>query len=1747
MLGKPALTASYGNLPFYFEPNQGQAEPQVQFLSRGLGYQFFLTPAEAVFTFNRAEKDKGPFARPPHADPREGPVGRSAPFQSDVLRLRITGGNRKALFRGLEPTGGMSNYITGNEPGRWRKDIPQYARVRMEGVYPGVDLEYHGHPLGGPGKLEYDFVAAPGADPSQIRLAYTGCGKAELDAQGNLSFPLPGGKVAFQAPVAYQLAEGKRIPVESRYVLEAGNAIGFKLGAYDPSRPLVIDPTLLYSTYLGGTGDDVIDGIAVDGAGNAYVTGYTTGGFPTTDGTNNPSVFVAKVNPTGTGLVYSTTLGGSAINVTRATGIAVDSAGNAYLSGYTNGTFPTAGGANFGAVSALDYGFAAKLSTTGTLVYSGYFGGAANSKDTYCMAIAVDSTGAAYATGYTAGGVSVTSGAYITTQSSAVYEPFVAKIIPAGTGLAYCTYLGGQGWTYGFGIAVNASGNAFVTGYTESGGFPTTSGAYETTGSFSPFLVELNPAGSGVSYSTYLGGGVMAYAKSVTMDSSGNAFVAGSALAGAPTTPGSFQPSITGSRYDAYFAEVNPTGTGLVYATYLGDPSPSADTNAYGIALGSSDTVYLTGGTGSPNFPTTPDAIQTALGSAGSNAWMTVLNPLGGGSSDLVYSTYLGGNSSCSGLGIAVDSSGNPYVAGQTGAGFPTTPGAAQTVNGGGTDGFVMKFSLVTLPTATPTNSPTGTLTPPTSTPTLTTTPTLTPTSTVSLTFTPAGSPSSPTPPGTPSPPPVSTATPTATPSYSPTGSPTATVIVNLGSAQCLVSDTTHNLMYYNTGNCSPVTQQITPPPDSGSLSWLDPNYNTASVATWAAPVSSFVAQWVSPCNLTGSTSNTMWIGWDGGGNNPCGDSTGYVTDEYFRNVFTLAPGCAVTAAILTVSEDNWVDAWLNGVQVGPTAIGGFGNCTQIVVPPSLFRTGNNVLAFDAINGPYYPGSGWNPQGLTYEMCYNLSCTGAATSTPTATPTLTSTISPTPTGGTAGPTTTLTATPSSSPTPTLTLTATNTLTAPPSGTPTNSPTTVPTVCVASVATLTGGSGGAFNGTDGVDTDGTYLYEADWAANQIQVFQYSNNAPVTSYPVTSPIGMRKGPGNYLYVASNTTNQILVMNPLTGAAVTSIGAGLLNDPRALEFDASWNLFAGSYGSNRVLEFTQTAGVWSASATIGTSVLTNAEAVGIDAAGNIYVGDASNHRIEVFNHDGSNPRAWGTGLFTQDIQEIRFDGNGNLWVDDRQGNRALEFDTGGNLIGILGPPAGSLTLQSVSGVAIGPDGELVLGEAEPDNRVDRFTLCTPLPTATITETPTITPTPTMTLSPTLSPTPTSSPSATLTATPPSTPSATSTAVPTAFGGGTQCLVSDTTHNLMYFNTANCSGVTLQPTPPPDSGNLSWLDPNYNTASAGNWAAPVAASVGGWISPCNLAGSTSNTAWIGYDAAGDNPCGTTGNVVTEYFRNVFTLPAGCAVTAANLTLAVDNDCLVWLNGILEASDTTGGFTACDTYSIPVSAFQTGVNVLAFEVINAPIPAGQTNPQGLTYEMCYTATCGTFTATPANTLTATPSSTPTGSPTWSPTSTVTSGPTATMTATVSPTSTLSPTSTPTLSPTSTPSASPSWTPTATNTLRSRFLTPTPTPTATVSTVEIGPPYPNPVRGQGSISIDVAAPGLSEAGWSVYTTAFRRIAWATQPVAGSATLHWDLTDKAGVRVANGLYYLKVVVASGGTATQKILKLIVLDR
>jgi len=714
--------SSYGNLPLQFEPNQGQTDSRVGFLSRGPGYTLFLTSAGATLAF--VQRPPRASHRPGHPVPSSGrsthadllgngadSITSTTPQTESVIRLGFAGAalNAHPTLTGEDPLPGRVNYFQGKQSdGGWHTNIPTYGRVTYHDVYPGIDVVYYGtqgH------TLEYDWRVAPGVDPTAIRMDVEGAQSTTVDGQGALVLHTVLGDVQQRTPMVYQDVDGRRVDIPTHYSLTGEHQVGFAVGAHDAHRPLVIDPVLVYSTYLGGSGGNDGYGIAVDSVGAAYVTGDTAStSFPTTTGAfattsaGGYDAFVTKLNVSGAALVYSTYLGGNGAD--SGNGIAVDGAGDAYVTGNTDSSdFPTTTGAFSTTYGGGSDAFVVKLNASGSaLLYGAYLGGSGQDSGN---GIVVDGTGAAYVTGLTySTNFPTTTGAFSTTYGGGGDDAFAAKLNSTGSALLYSTYLSGSGYDEGYGIAVDGAGAASISGYTTSPNFPTTTGAFATTysggGNGEAFVTRLTASGNALLYSTYLGGSGGDIAYGVAVDGVGAAYVTGNTYSSDfPTTPGAFSTTYSGGgNNEPFVTKLTASGSALLYSTYLGG---SGGGGGSGIAVDGAGAAYVTGYTDSADFPTTPGVFTTYGGNGRDDAFVTKLSASGGA---LPYATYLGGSGVDDGAGIAVDGAGAAYVTGYTNStDFPTTTGAFSTTyrgDGNTFDAFVAKFAgFPSSPTAT--------------------------------------------------------------------------------------------------------------------------------------------------------------------------------------------------------------------------------------------------------------------------------------------------------------------------------------------------------------------------------------------------------------------------------------------------------------------------------------------------------------------------------------------------------------------------------------------------------------------------------------------------------------------------------------------------------------------------------------------------------------------------------------------------------------------------------------------------------------------------------------------------------------------------------------------------------------------------------------------------------------------------------------------------------------------------------------
>jgi hypothetical protein len=775
----PKWIDAYGKLPLSFEENQGQTAREVRYVSHGGGYELFLTPQEAVLALRSSvPRDLSPFHRTAtlRALRKERRAG-----QWTAVRMRLEGANPEEQISGMDQLLGKTNYFIGNDPKKWHTDVPSYSRVKYAGVYPGVDLVFYGNQR----RLEYDFVVAPGADPKAIALDIDGARRMHINSHGDLVLSVANGEVELQKPLVYQNLNGQRREIAGGYTLAGDHRVKFTVGSYDRSKPLILDPVLNYSTYLGGGAADVGLAIAVDGSGNAFIAGQTLStNFPAGvkgDGvagpaTNSGASFVAEINPAGTQLLYSGYLSGTVTNINeQAFGVAVDSTGKVYVTGQTYATdFPTTAnglktGTNAGNINGTSY--ITKLDPTvngsGSLLYSSYLGGTNGTQTVGDIgaSIAVDTNGIAYVAGYTDSTPSTTvtslpnfplMNGFQTTLNAVTGNAFLAKIDTTKSGAAsllYSTYLGGTAANaanfllFGdeaFGVAIDAaSGNAYLAGVTSSTDFPTNgtvtafqaiSPAGNTQGTAFVTQIDTTKAPSTqLIYSTYLGGVVFDEALAIALGPNKVAYVTGTTSSNNfPTTTGAFDTSgaASGKAFVSLVDTSKSGATTLKYSTFLGG---SHGNTGFGIQVDTANNAYVAGTTngsvGIDDFPFPPKASiiggfePTFPAGAVNTGFIAKLNPVGGGSNDLLYSTYFGGSGTATKgdqiFAIAIDASTTPniFVTGQTfstAATFPvfptTAPTAFQTALNGPSDAFVAKLTPISTVAVSPTSLAFGTV-----------------------------------------------------------------------------------------------------------------------------------------------------------------------------------------------------------------------------------------------------------------------------------------------------------------------------------------------------------------------------------------------------------------------------------------------------------------------------------------------------------------------------------------------------------------------------------------------------------------------------------------------------------------------------------------------------------------------------------------------------------------------------------------------------------------------------------------------------------------------------------------------------------------------------------------------------------------------------------------------------------------------------------------------------------------------------
>ena len=681
------LNEALRSLPLSFEPNRGQADADVKFLGRGSGFALLLKSNEAVFALHEQARAVGDRAS---AD-NDAPNDQSSP--SPRLSMKLEGARPTSFVSGAERQVARANYILGNDPSKWIRNVETYSRVLYSEVYPGVDLTFYGNGR----QLEYDFTVAPGADPREIKLRFGGADELELSSEGALILHTAAGEVSHDRPVAYQEMNGSRVQVAAEFKRFPDETIGFQIGDYDPTQPLVIDPVLVFSTYLGGSAADFCRGVLVDSVGNSLLVGDSfSSDFLRNATPTNSDVFIGTLN--GNGLLLNYTYFGGNKN-DFATGLAVDSAGNFYLCGTTESpNFPVLksfGSALLGASDA----FVAKLvpskddPTILVFEYSSLIGGSGEETG---VSVAVDNAGSAFITGRTSSLDFPISAPIQASYKGGDSDAFVTKLSTDGKSLIYSTYLGGSGTENLIrktGISIDSSGNAYVTGDTQSVDFPTKNALRSSkTGAAATsdgFVAKINPSGSDFIYATYLGGSEDDFALAIGADQSGSAYVTGRTKSTSFSGSSSTRP--TAATTDAFVAKLNASGSAISYLTFVGGSIGDESGNA--IAVDESGNAVIGGSAG--DGVSMVKAIQSYFRGGASDVLVAKL----GASGVVAFSTYIGGSGADTALSVGLDKNGAIFVTGVTDSKDFLTVSPLVRNNSGGQDIFIAKID----PNANPT------------------------------------------------------------------------------------------------------------------------------------------------------------------------------------------------------------------------------------------------------------------------------------------------------------------------------------------------------------------------------------------------------------------------------------------------------------------------------------------------------------------------------------------------------------------------------------------------------------------------------------------------------------------------------------------------------------------------------------------------------------------------------------------------------------------------------------------------------------------------------------------------------------------------------------------------------------------------------------------------------------------------------------------------------------------------------------
>jgi hypothetical protein len=677
----------------FFIQNKGQWNPEVKYLARTGGMNAWITSSGVVYDYYKVNKNYDQ-SKTLKMNPKEKRdyENKNTFINGHVVKMQFVNSKNNVAEAGTNQKEGYYNYFIGNDQSKWATYVPIYDNVEVPGVYKNIDVKYYFDN----GMLRYDYKAKPGADVSQIKFKFYGQTGISINANGELVLKTSIGDVTNGEIYAYQKVGDTQKKVPCQFEQREDGSIGLKANNYDIRKELIIDPlvystyiggsnndagssvaldaggnayvtgavessnfpvttgayqdslngtqnvfvtklnptgsALIYSTIIGGMLSDAGSSIAVDGAGNAYITGYsestnypvTAGAYQTTLGSTAGNVFVTKLNPTGSALVYSTFVGGEVVDWGNS--ICLDDAGNAYITGVAESPdYPTTSGAFQTTLIGFENAFVTKLNSTGSaLIYSTLLGGSCCAGG---LSIAVDAAGYAFITGPAkASGFPVTKGAYQDSLKG-IQNAFITKLNSTGSALVYSTFIGGNFYDVGLSIAIDKNEDAYITGWTESSDYPTTNGAYQATlrGIQNAIVTKLNSTGSALIYSTIIGGSGYQGGESIVLDAGGNAYIAGEAISpsGYPVTSGAFQAAMGDTNAaDAFVTKLNPSGSALIYSTFIGGNSWDV---GFSIAINANEDIYLTGSTESSNYPVTSGVLQTVLNGT-KNAFLTKLN-----------------------------------------------------------------------------------------------------------------------------------------------------------------------------------------------------------------------------------------------------------------------------------------------------------------------------------------------------------------------------------------------------------------------------------------------------------------------------------------------------------------------------------------------------------------------------------------------------------------------------------------------------------------------------------------------------------------------------------------------------------------------------------------------------------------------------------------------------------------------------------------------------------------------------------------------------------------------------------------------------------------------------------------------------------------------------------------------------------------------------------------------------------------